>query len=47
MTNRIALALALFLFILLSADYLLNDGQASLFLGKKFLTLVDYMKFWR
>lgn len=47
MTNRIALALALFLFILLSADYLLNDGQASLFMGKKFLTLVDYMKFWR
>jgi len=47
MTNRIALALALKIFILLSADYLLNDGQASLFLGKKFLTLVDYMKFWR
>ncbi|MGR3660559.1 MAG: hypothetical protein ACU0CA_05145 [Paracoccaceae bacterium] len=47
MTNRIALAIALFIFILLSADYLLNDGQASLFLGRKFLTLIEYMKFWR
>jgi hypothetical protein len=47
MTNRIALALAIFILGLLAADYLLNDGQASLFLGIKFAALVDYVQFWR
>jgi hypothetical protein len=47
MTNRIALFLAVGLLGLLAADYLLNSGHASLFLGIKFAALVEYIKFWR
>ncbi|MEE9387749.1 MAG: glyceraldehyde-3-phosphate dehydrogenase [Paracoccaceae bacterium] len=32
---------------LLAADYLLNNWDASVFLGKKFVKLSDWLMFWR
>ncbi|MGJ8584637.1 MAG: hypothetical protein ACSHXD_11120 [Marinosulfonomonas sp.] len=47
MTNRIAIALAVILIGLLFADYELRDGQTTLFWARKFVNLIDWVKFWR
>ncbi|MEZ5779359.1 MAG: hypothetical protein R3E44_13445 [Paracoccaceae bacterium] len=47
MTNRIALALVLLIALLIAADYFLNDLMASIFLGRKFAELLEYLAFWR
>jgi len=39
--------LALMIFALLGADYYFNDWRASTFLGRKFIDLTVYLKFWR
>ncbi|MBD3678358.1 MAG: glyceraldehyde-3-phosphate dehydrogenase [Rhodobacteraceae bacterium] len=47
MTNRIALGLAALIAAALIADFAANDGQATIFLAKKFMNLVNLVKFWR
>ena len=47
MTNRIALALAILVVIALLADRILTGGAAAFFLARKFLTLLDWIAFWR
>ena len=47
MTDRIALWLAVILAALIAADLLLDDGQMLLFLGRKFIDLMDWVEFWR
>ena len=46
-TNRIALLLGLSILAFLGLDHVLNSGQLSLFLARKFMALVDYVEFWR
>ncbi len=46
MTNRIAAFLALLIVVALLFDGLFRDGQATLFLARKFLELIDYVEFW-
>jgi len=47
MTNRIALILGLLIAGFLVYDWLFNDWQTSLFLGRKFITLSEWVAFWR
>jgi len=47
MTNRIAIGLGLVLIAAFASDFMLNDGAASLFLGKKLADLTEYIAFWR
>ena len=47
MTNKLAIILGLVVVGLISADLYLNDGSELLFLGRKFLDLVNYIAFWR
>lgn len=47
MTNRLALTLAFLIVGFFALDaYVLNLG-AGVFLGRKFLDLLQYMAFWR
>ncbi|MGI3167930.1 hypothetical protein ACRARG_02175 [Pseudooceanicola sp. C21-150M6] len=47
MTNKIAIALALIILALLGYDWLRLDGANSLFLSRKFASLVEWLAFWR
>ncbi|MCV2880844.1 hypothetical protein [Actibacterium sp. XHP0104] len=47
MSNRSALILALLIAVGLIADQVANDGQASMFLARKMVDLIDYLAFWR
>jgi hypothetical protein len=47
MTNTIALFLGLFLLAAIGLDLMANDGEALLFLARKFLHLVEWVAFWR
>jgi hypothetical protein len=47
MTNTIAIALALTLGALITADILLNASAASLFLARQGLNLIGWLAFWR
>lgn len=47
MTNSIALGLAVAVVAALAADVFLNDAQASIFMGKEMLLLIEYLAFWR
>ena len=47
MTNRIALGLGLLIAAALAVDARLNGAQATLFLARKLLDLVEWMAFWR
>ncbi|GAA3872010.1 hypothetical protein [Celeribacter arenosi] len=47
MTNRIALGLGIVLLAAIAADFAFNDGQALLFLARKFLDLIRVIAFWR
>ena len=47
MTNSIAIGLAGIVVLSLLADGLANDWQASIFLAKKTIDLIDWVEFWR
>ncbi len=47
MTNKIALALAILVIVMLILDRVLFQGAALFFLERKFLDLVDWLEFWR
>ncbi len=47
MTDRIALWLGLVVLVLIGIDYALVGTLHFLFLGAKFVDLVDYIAFWR
>ena len=47
MTNKIALALALFILAAFALDYLVLGGTLPVFLGQKLADLIEYVAFWR
>jgi hypothetical protein len=47
MTNTIALGIGLALVAAIGADLLANDGAALMFTARKFLSLVEWVAFWR
>jgi hypothetical protein len=47
MTNRIALALALAILIALVLDRVALGGAAVHLLARRFVTLIDWVAFWR
>jgi hypothetical protein len=47
MTNLIALFIGVVLALAIGADLVANDGNALMFLARKFLDLVDWVVFWR
>lgn len=47
MTNTIALYIGLLLVGAIGADILFNDGIALMFLLRKFISLVEWVAFWR
>jgi hypothetical protein len=47
MTNRIALALAAILAVLIGADLWADKGAVLLFLARKLFAFLDYIAFWR
>ncbi|WP_294613033.1 hypothetical protein [uncultured Roseovarius sp.] len=47
MTDKIALILGATIFGALLLDLVLNGGGAILFLGRKFVILLEYVAFWR
>ena len=47
MTNRIAITLAIGIVGAILFDLLLLDGQASAFLSRKFIDLINLVAFWR
>ncbi len=47
MTNKIAAFLALLIIAGLSWDYFYNDMQASFFLARKVVDLIEWLAFWR
>lgn len=46
MTNTIAVYLGLLIAAALALDILANDGGEVLFLGRKFLDLMEWVEFW-
>ena len=46
MTNRIALFLGIVIAVGIAADAIANDGTALRFLSRKFIDLVEWVKFW-
>ena len=47
MTNKIALALAVFLIAVFAYDAYALGGQLPVFLGKKLIELIELVAFWR
>ena len=47
MTNSIALGLAIFLLVVGGIDYMLYGTEHFVFLGKKFMDLLEWVAFWR
>jgi hypothetical protein len=46
LTNTIALWIGLIITGALIADFALNSGEASIFLARKFLDLIEWVDFW-
>jgi hypothetical protein len=46
-TDRIALVLGLLIVGLVGLDVFLNDGASLIFLARKLLSLMDYLRFWK
>lgn len=46
MTNRIALFLGIVIVAGIAADALANDGAGLEFLSRKFIDLIEWVKFW-
>ena len=47
MTNKIAIGLALLILGFFAADQIWFGGEMPVYLGKKFMTLTEYLAFWR
>jgi hypothetical protein len=47
MTNQLAIILGSIIAAAVLGDFMLNDGEAILFLSRKFFLLLDWMAFWR
>ncbi|MGX0978600.1 hypothetical protein ACSSVY_004340 [Roseovarius sp. MBR-51] len=47
MTNTLAIGLGGIILVALGADFMLNDGQSTLFLGRKLIDFIEYLAFWR
>lgn len=47
MTNTLALGLGALILGLLALDYALHDWTYVLFLGSRFIDLIDWLAFWR
>ena len=47
MTNPIAVFLAVLILAGLGADMVLNGGEATLLLARKFFDLLEWLAFWR
>ncbi|MFN3970591.1 MAG: hypothetical protein ACK4GO_08455 [Gemmobacter sp.] len=47
MSNATALVIGLVLVAALVLDQVANGGQATLFLARKFMGLIEYLAFWR
>jgi hypothetical protein len=47
MTNQLAVILGATLLTAILGDFVLNDGEALLFLSRKFFLLLDWVAFWR
>ncbi|MEM1234703.1 MAG: hypothetical protein AAGH70_11310 [Pseudomonadota bacterium] len=47
MTNRLAIILGCIILAALLLDRLLNGGEATLFLSKRLLELIEWLAFWR
>jgi len=47
MTNALALVLAILIVALVAADTIWNDHQASLFLARRAIDLIQQLAFWR
>ncbi len=46
MTNRIALVIGIVIAAAIAMDALANDGMALGFLSRKFVDLIEWVKFW-
>ncbi|GAA4225121.1 hypothetical protein J4E08_01930 [Sagittula sp. NFXS13] len=47
MTNQLAIVLGLMIALLFGVDFLMFDGEGTLFLARKLYWLIDYLAFWR
>lgn len=47
MTNPIAIFLAAAVLAFFAVDHFVMEWDMTVFLGKKFLDLIEYLKFWR
>lgn len=47
MTTPIAIWLAIIIAAIFGANYVLGDGDLFLFLARQFITLVEWVSFWR
>nr|WP_309504240.1 glyceraldehyde-3-phosphate dehydrogenase [uncultured Roseovarius sp.] len=47
MTNKIAIGIGLLIVLGLSLDYALQDWGGTVFLGRKFADLIEWLAFWR
>jgi len=47
MDNRTALGLGAVILLALGLDFVLQGGEGTLFLLRKFADLIDYVAFWR
>jgi hypothetical protein len=46
MTNQIALFIGIVIAVAIGADFIVNDGAALGFLSRKFVDLIEWVKFW-
>lgn len=47
MTNTLAIGLGGIILLAFGLDIALNDGQSTMFLGRKLIDLIEYLAFWR
>ncbi|WP_200812953.1 hypothetical protein [Roseovarius albus] len=47
MTNQVAVALGILIVIALCVDGIVFDWANTVFVGQKFVTLVEWLAFWR
>ena len=47
MNTAISLALAAVIAVFFGVDWTVNDGAATLFLGREMFDLIEYVAFWR
>mgnify|MGYP005991778767 CR=1 FL=1 len=45
--DRLSIAFAVVLVLIIALDIMLNDSVASLFLARKFMDLIALVAFWR